>query len=416
MAGFSELIKSFEKTRDYVRDFFIYGYKVRNEFERKSSRTYDNEKRRVESWLGDHLRYDYSRRGKHTSISVDSGHIHENPLYNAYYSKSFTDNDIRLHFLLIDILYEGESLSLKEITDRLSENYHQIFDEQTVRGKLKEYADEGIFVKTKIKKTDYFSLSKDTAASLFEEYEGLSDAVKFFSGDDEFGIVGNSLLKAADIKNDIFFRKHNFIVHTLEDILLPDILEAIENKRYISFVNFGSANAAPPADYTAVPMRILCSLRTGRRYLAAYVPEYKRFNSFRLDYIKCIKKGTVCEDYDIYYEKYLKNENRCFGVSFGTRHELGTVTPVKLTLYINEKTEGFVIDRLNREKRFGTVERISENIYTYTADVFDPNEVMHWAKTFIGRIIKVEGGSEKIRKKFYKDIDRMHRMYTEGER
>ncbi len=36
MAGFSELIKNFEKTRDYVRDFFIYGYKVRNDSTRKA--------------------------------------------------------------------------------------------------------------------------------------------------------------------------------------------------------------------------------------------------------------------------------------------------------------------------------------------------------------------------------------------
>ena len=47
MAGFSELIKSFEKTRDYIRDFFIYGFKVRGDFARMSGRTYDDEKRRA---------------------------------------------------------------------------------------------------------------------------------------------------------------------------------------------------------------------------------------------------------------------------------------------------------------------------------------------------------------------------------
>ncbi len=45
MSGFSELIKNFDKTRDYIRDFFIYGFKVRNDFDRKSLRTYDDEKR-----------------------------------------------------------------------------------------------------------------------------------------------------------------------------------------------------------------------------------------------------------------------------------------------------------------------------------------------------------------------------------
>ena len=75
MSGFSELIKNFDKTRDYVRDFFIYGFKMRNDFERKSSRTYDDEKRRVESWLGNYVRYDDSQRGRQMSITVDSGFI-----------------------------------------------------------------------------------------------------------------------------------------------------------------------------------------------------------------------------------------------------------------------------------------------------------------------------------------------------
>ena len=34
MSEFQELIKSFPKTRDYVRDFFVYGFKTRNEFKK----------------------------------------------------------------------------------------------------------------------------------------------------------------------------------------------------------------------------------------------------------------------------------------------------------------------------------------------------------------------------------------------
>ena len=86
------------KTLYFVKKLFgaiVGGTEVRNDFKRKSSRTYDDEKRRVESWLGNFLRYEDSARGRKISICVDSGHIHENPLYQAYYSKSFTDNDIQ---------------------------------------------------------------------------------------------------------------------------------------------------------------------------------------------------------------------------------------------------------------------------------------------------------------------------------
>ena len=107
MAGFSELIKNFDRTRDYVREFFIYGFKVRGDFDRKSARSYDDEKRRVESWLGEYLRYDTTSRGKQVAITLNSSRISENPLYRALESRSFTDNDIRLHFLLLDLLADG---------------------------------------------------------------------------------------------------------------------------------------------------------------------------------------------------------------------------------------------------------------------------------------------------------------------
>ena len=142
MSSFSELIKNFHKTRSYVRDFFIYGYKVRSDFSRKSSRTYDDEKRRVESWLGDYISYSTSERGKQTCICVDSGHIAENPLYNAYYSKSFTANDIRLHFFILDILSDSYQLSLKEICNAIDQRFNAVFDVQTIRLKLKEYSPE----------------------------------------------------------------------------------------------------------------------------------------------------------------------------------------------------------------------------------------------------------------------------------
>ena len=60
MAEFQELIKNFDRIRDYMRQFYVYGFKVRNDFQDKSPRTYDNERRRIESWLADYTRSDYT--------------------------------------------------------------------------------------------------------------------------------------------------------------------------------------------------------------------------------------------------------------------------------------------------------------------------------------------------------------------
>lgn len=91
--AYSELVKRFDLVRDYMRDFLIFGFKTREDFDRKSGRTYDNERRRIESWLGDSLRWEYRAGGKALFLSLDAGTLSRNPLYRAWQSKSFTDND-----------------------------------------------------------------------------------------------------------------------------------------------------------------------------------------------------------------------------------------------------------------------------------------------------------------------------------
>ncbi len=411
MGGFSELIKKFDKTRDYIRDFFIYGFKVRNDFDLKSLRTYDDEKRRIESWFSDYIRYDRSERGQKVSITVDSGIISENPLYQAYYSKSFTNNDIKLHFFLLDVLHNGESLTLKEIVFRIDINYDEMFDVQTIRNKLKEYVKEGIVITEKKGKTAYFRLSPDRAEEFLYAYDGLTDAVKFFSETQEFGIVGNSLLKFAHLKNDLFVMKHNYIVHTLEDIIIPEIISAIENKRYVSFISFKSKSNKVKNVNQVVPLKIFSSLQTGRRYVVGYVPSIGCFHSFRLDFIKIVKTGDIFSEYDSIYEKFSQDLNYCFGVSFGSVN----IETVVITFYIDEKNEKFVVNRLEREKRNGILEKIDDNLFRLTVKSFDSFEVMQWVKSFTGRVVSVTGDNKQAIDRFYSDINKMYKMYERGE-
>lgn len=411
MGGFSELVKNFDKTRDYIRDFFIYGFKVRGDFEQKSLRTYDDEKRRVESWLGDYIKYDNSIRGRKISIAVNSGSISENPLYQAYYSKSFTANDIKLHFFIIDILRNGGVLTLKEIVNEIDENYGELFEVQTIRNKLKEYVKEGIIVTEKKGKTSYFRLSSDTTEDFLNSFEGLSDAVKFFSETQKFGIVGNSILKSAGLKNDLFVIKHNYIVHTLEDIIIPEIISAIEHKKYISVVSFRDDNKKNLNNI--IPIQIFSSVQTGRRYLAGYITAQKRFTSLRLDFIKSVKTGEICGYYDSIYDKFLYDRNYCFGVSFGSWGKPPSPETVIIDFCIDEKNEKFVVDRLKREKRNGVLEKTGDNSFRLTVKTFDSNEVMQWAKTFIGRIVSVKGDNKAVINRFYRDTCRMYNIYKD---
>lgn len=153
--AYSELIKSFAKIREYMNQFYVYGFKSRSEYTAKSARSYDNERRRIESWIGDYMSFSRDSNGKRTFISVDSRNISHNPLYKAFKAKSFTDNDIMLHFYILDILADGCIKSIREIADTISSDYLSVFDddyqidESTVRKKLKEYERRGIITSEK---------------------------------------------------------------------------------------------------------------------------------------------------------------------------------------------------------------------------------------------------------------------------
>ena len=92
--AYSELIKNFDRIRDYMRQFYVYGFKSRTEYDKKSARSYDNERRRIESWLGEYMRFRQTPDGKNVFLSVDSRSIPGNPLYNAFKAKSFTAGDV----------------------------------------------------------------------------------------------------------------------------------------------------------------------------------------------------------------------------------------------------------------------------------------------------------------------------------
>jgi hypothetical protein len=260
MSEFDERIKSFQKSRDYVRDFFVFGFKSRNDFNEKSSRTYDNERRRLESWLGDYVRKDYVKKDSaekdrvekdcvkkgnkgakkekvaNISLDIDSNMLDTNPLFKVYKAKSFTDNDIVLHFMILSLLQhsdEGEGFTAEEITEFLNEKYGKVFEQQTVRRKCNAYLQEGLLASRKSgnKLKYYCDLSLYEA---IKNIQGLADALKLFQFTDSLGIAASELLDCMDEENDVFRIKHSFFVFTLDDEVLLKIFHAI-NQRGLEF-------------------------------------------------------------------------------------------------------------------------------------------------------------------------------------
>lgn len=409
MSEFKELIKSFPKTREYVRDFFVYGFKTRDEFKEKSPRTYDNERRRIESWLSGFVKQDYSEKGKNISLAIDSNLLDTNPLYRVWKTKSFTDNDIMLHFFLLDYLSNTEGKTIEEIADGILDEYEVFFDTQMIRRKCNAYAKEGLLRKEKQGKDLRYYKNADFLNTI-ADFPMLEPALQYYQLSTPLGIIGDTILDTLSSKNETFRIKHSFLVHTLEDEILLEILNAIQKQSGLELLVKGS-KSSNEVNMKGVPLQIFTSTRTGRRFLCLYSVKSQRFTCLRMDTIKKVQVTEPVADYARLREQLENNRKFLWGVSFQGKKRRHTET-IKLTLKIKEENEQYIIERLQREGKDGIVTRIEPGIYTYEKEVFDTNEMLPWIRTFTGRILDIECSSSELKELFFKDMENMFQLYN----
>lgn len=410
--GYSELIKNFNKTRDYMHDFYVYGFKSRDEFTEKSARSYDDERRRVESWLGDYMKFRQTPDGKNAFISINSRVSHHNPLYNALKAKTFTDGDITLHFILFDILSAPEiSLSLKQITkgiDNILSSFSspRVFDESTVRKKLNEYIGEGIITAKKQGKTFFYSRSND-----YNRCD--SDILDYFSEVAPCGVIGSFLLDKTEKHEDIFSFKHHYITGAMDSEVLCSLFDAMTKKRFVC-LKMINRNSSKSFEKQVVPLKIMISVQNGRQYLMAYLPECDRIRSFRTDDIISVCLGDFYDRFDELRATLSKMLLHTWGVS--TQSQSGErIEHIEFTVKYNDD-EQFIHRRLEREKRCGTVEKIDKNTSRFFADVYDSGELVPWIRTFICRITSICFSNKQLEAQFKNDIEQMYRLYGLGGR
>lgn len=410
--AYSELIKNFEKIRGYLRDFYVYGFKSRSEFGGKSARSYDNERRRAESWLGDAMTFRQDGSGKRVFLSVDSRRIAQNPLYRAFKAKSFTDRDVTLHFYILDILAGGRALTAGQIADEIAENYLSRFDaplaldESTVRKKLREYEGLGILSSEKCGRSLLYRRTDGLEADL----PGLRDAIAFFSGDLPVGVVGSYLLDRLPPFESFFRFKHNYILYALDSEVTCSLLEAITGRRAVELTLFSPRRGR---EYTRAlcPLRLYVSTQTGRQYILGYHYQGRRMAFQRLDMVKAVKVLTEEKQYAKYEEYYSGFRENLWGVSTGEEPELHRV---EMVVHVGPD-EGYIAERLRREKRCGTVERAGPESWRFTAEVYDASELLPWLRTFIGRIESLTCSDRAALETFREDLQQMREMYGGGE-
>ncbi len=317
-----------------------------------------------------------------------------------------------------------EALPVSEIAEKIDEYLSafpepRVFDESTVRKKLKEYVKEGLLETEKHGKILYYK--KAAECDCYNK-----DILDFFSETAPCGVIGSFLLDRRKLQEENqkkkdscqrqkykekFAFKHHYITSAIDSEILCQLFQAIHEKRSI-IVETIQKEKEHCSENKIIPLKILISVQGGRQYLMAYVPRFKRMNAFRIDNIVSVKFDKVSDRFDELRDRLEKMKPHIWGVST-QNHANSRMETVEFTVHY-EKGEEHIHHRLEREKRCGSVEKIDDHTSRFYAEVYDATELIPWIRTFICRITDIHISNIIVETQFKRDLEKMYQLYGIG--
>jgi len=283
-----------------------------------------------------------------------------------------------------------------------------MFDESTVRKKLKEYCEAGIIIAEKEGRKMYYRRADNTDIS------DLYDVLHYFSEVAPCGVIGSFILDKEEADTDAFTFKHHYITGAIDSGVLASLFTAMREKRAVTISNMSRRKDMPRRN-RIVPLRVFISVQSGRQHLIAYLPEYNHFQSYRVDYLSNVKLEEPTPRFDELRAELDRMQSKMWGVSVKrNKWREERLEHVEFTVKV-EDNEEFIVRRLYREKRVGTVEKLDEHTYRFSADIYDSSEIIPWIRTFICRIVQMNFSNRTQENIFKEDLDEMYRMYGIGE-
>ena len=279
-----------------------------------------------------------------------------------------------------------------------------VFDESTLRKKLKEYIENGLIVSKKQGKRLVYHRTKEV------KLDNVYDVIDFYSEVAPCGVIGSFLHDKEEKHDEVFSFKHHYMTSAMDSDVLCSLFLAMQSKSVITVHNL-SRKSKGPRENRVVPLRIRISVQDGKQYLIAYQPDFNSIKSFRIDYLSNVKIEEPTPRFEELRKLLDDMESKMWGVTCrGSLSREERLEHVEFTIQI-EQGEDHIVRRLQREKRIGRVEKIDDFTYRFIADVYETSELVPWIRTFICRITKLNFSNRTTENKFKQDIKQMYKMY-----
>ena len=158
---------------------------------------------------------------------------------------------------------------------------------------------------------------------------------------------------------------------------------------------------------TALPLKVYIGTQTGRQYLLAWSPVKEGFFFHRADLIDSVKAGDIFPFPEAQKKRLDEFCSLAWGVT-GNNHT--RLEHIEMTVFVGPE-EGHIVERLEREKRCGRVEKLDDSHWKFTADVYEAFEMLPWLRTFTGRVTDLQCTDKRVINRFWKDFHEMMQMY-----
>ncbi len=351
----------------------------------------------VDSYMGEQVKFAADENGEYVYKTIDSRDLPKSHLMQLWRMKKIDEFDFNVHFYILDILHNEEKTA-QEVY-KISSGYAKEFDPDYVIDKerffkkIEKYVEDGLLVKREENGVNLYTMAPRT------KIPG-PELLRFFTEIAPCGTVGFSIEYKRQYVKSFFQFKHHFTALAFNDGILVNIFEAISKRLTLVPILFdeGKTNKI-------VPLKVLSGTHAGRDRLACYDLVTNSFNSIRIDEIREFEFGEKYDEYDARYDELEKMREHVWIFTYGEKLE-----HVMFELQF-EPAEDYVLLRLNREKRFGKITKLSEGYVRFEADVTDTFEITPWIRTFSGWITKIELSNKEALKKFKDDLKAMNEMY-----
>ena len=433
--GYCENVKNYISIRSTLRELYVDGYKTRADYigdseGKESPRSVDNRIRRIMNILSDVFSSSYSKDGKVSYISIDSRFDTANPLYRTFEARAFDTAGLILYFLVLELLSDGREYRLTEIEDILfKRNEHNIEyrggqakdddDEEettalphrdTLRNWLNRFTERGILNKRRKGNQDAYSIVPCDI-----DWTEYGRAVSFFSETAPLGVLGYFLKKDVigdDGPADIVY-KHHFIASAIDSEILEVLLTAIREQKSVEIKLYKYGDRTKQA-IICTPLKVYSSTRTGRQYVLVdniRSKEEQTLQFIRLDRIKTIRIDKA----DPLFVSRLQKTEKVIPYLWGTKLLSRSTKAYRVSMTISAApSEAFIVERLRREGRGGSVEILDGNRCRYEKSVFHPEEMLPWIRTFYGRILSFECDDTSMKQRVLDDIRDMYGLCSGG--